>query len=81
MPDQPRGDRDPAAALVLVAVLLAIVATGLMVLQYERPWQYPPGGREASTLAFSSGELKQPKHSRLAPNRSGALLRASPPNR
>ena len=80
MPDQSREDRGPATALVLVAVLLAIIATGLIVLQYERAGQYPAGGREALDLAVSSGELKRLEQIRLAPDAWGALLR-SPPNR
>jgi hypothetical protein len=81
MPDQPREDDNTLTALVLVVVLLVIVATGLIVLQYERAGQYLPGGREALTLAFSPGELKQLEQKQLAPDRSGALLRPSPPNR
>jgi hypothetical protein len=80
MPDRPREDRDTATPLVLVAVLLVIIATGLIVLQYERAGQYPPGGREG-LLAFSSGGLKQLEQRWLAPDRSGGLLRPSYPNR
>jgi hypothetical protein len=79
MPDQPREDRDTATPLVLVAVLLVIIATGLIVLQHSG--QYPPGGREAVNLAFSSDGLKQLERRWLAPDRSGELLRPSHPNR
>ena len=81
MPDQPREDRDTATPLVLVAVLLVIIATGLIVVQYGRAGQYAPGGREALNLAFSSGGLKQLEQRWLAPDRSGGLLRPSHPDR
>ena len=74
MPDQPR------EALVLVAVLLAITASGLIVLNYELAGQYPPGGRESVNLAFSSGDLTQLEQRRHVTDRSGALLRPSLPS-
>jgi hypothetical protein len=76
MPERPREDRDTATPLVLIAVLLVIIVTGLIVLQYSG--QYPAGGREAVNLAFSSGGLKQLEQRWLAPDRSGGLLH---PNR
>jgi hypothetical protein len=81
MPDPPREDRDTLTALVLVVVLLVIIATGLIVLQYEGAGQYRPGGREAHNLALSSGDLEWLEQRGLLPDRSGALLRPSPPNR
>lgn len=81
MPDQSREERDTVTALMLVALLLAIIGTGLIVLQYERAGQYPPDGREALDLAFSPGELELLEQRRLVPDRSGALLRPSLPDR
>jgi hypothetical protein len=79
MSDQPHEDRGTAPAPV-VAVMLAIIATGLIVLLYERAGQHPPG-REALKLSFSSGELERLEQRRLVPDRSGALLCPSLPNR
>jgi hypothetical protein len=81
MPDKPREDRDTVTVLVLVVVLLTIIATGLIVLQYEGARQYRAGGREALNLAFSSGDLKWLEQRGPVLDRSGALLRPSPPNR
>ena len=80
MSDQPHEDRGTAPAPV-VAVMLAIIATGLIVLLYERAGQHLPGGREALNRSFSSGELERLEHRRLVPDRSGALLCPSLPNR
>jgi hypothetical protein len=78
MPDQPREERDTATPLVLIAVLLVIVASGLIVLQYERAGQYPTGDFD---LAFSPGGLKQLEQRWLAPDRSGEWPRQSYPER
>jgi hypothetical protein len=66
---------------VLIAVLLVIIASGLIVLQYERAGQYGPGSPEALNLAFSSGGLKQLEQRWLVPDRSGGLVRPSYPNK
>jgi hypothetical protein len=67
MSDQPHEDRGTAPASV-VAVMLGLS-------------QPAPGGREALNLSFSSGELERLEQRRLVPDRSGALLCPSLPNR